>query len=181
MRLLYSNLGCHMVTIENKGGEGASGCYIATFRSHIVTTENKRLSFLAAIGCVGQCRFFHEVPHADSGRGFTAPASAAGEAQAFRQVRPENPVFGDQILVLEQQFLIHQASNIRQKDEPICYRSSRATIFAEPSKQMGSGSFSIRGGPPHGLICPAINLFAEERYEGRFCKIGAVIIALMDF
>ena len=39
-------------------------------------------------------------------------------SRTFRQVRPENPFFVDQILVLEQQFLIHQASNIRQETDP---------------------------------------------------------------
>jgi hypothetical protein len=38
-----------------------------------------------------------------------------GQWQALRQVRPEYPVFGDQILVLQQQLLVHQPRNIRQK------------------------------------------------------------------
>ncbi len=38
-----------------------------------------------------------------------------GQSQTLRQLRPENPIFGDQILVLQEQLLVHQPRNIRQK------------------------------------------------------------------
>jgi hypothetical protein len=38
-----------------------------------------------------------------------------GQLRTLRQLRPENPIFGDQVFVLKQQLLVNQARNIRQQ------------------------------------------------------------------
>ena len=41
-----------------------------------------------------------------------------GKAHTSRKVRPEDPIFGDQILILQQEFLIDQAGDVRQEPSP---------------------------------------------------------------
>ena len=41
-----------------------------------------------------------------------------GKAHTGRKVRSEDPIFGDQIFILEQEFLIDQPGNVRQQASP---------------------------------------------------------------
>jgi hypothetical protein len=42
------------------------------------------------------------------------------KAHTGRKVRPEDSIFGGQILILEQEFLIDQAGDVRQEPSPFC-------------------------------------------------------------
>jgi hypothetical protein len=54
-------------------------------------------------------------PLADLGKGGSL---GIGKPHTSRKVRPEDPIFGDQILILQQEFLIDQAGDVRQEPSP---------------------------------------------------------------
>jgi len=54
-------------------------------------------------------------PFADLGKGGSL---GIRKAHTGWKVRPEDPIFGDQILILKQEFLIDQAGDVRQEPSP---------------------------------------------------------------